>query len=70
MQVIEFKIRGEFIELIKLLKATGLSENGAQAQLLVEQKGVKVNGSTETRKRAKIRPGDVIETPAGTVRTA
>ncbi len=59
---IPFKIRGEFIELIKLLKVTGISESGAQAQALVEANKVKVNGEIETRKRAKIKPGDRIET--------
>jgi ribosome-associated protein len=57
-----FKIKGDFIELIKLLKVTGISESGAQAQALVEANEVKVNGAIETRKRAKIKPGDRIET--------
>jgi ribosome-associated protein len=56
-----FTIRGEYIELIKLLKAAGLAENGAHAQAMVEQNEVKVNSVTETRKRAKIRPGDKVE---------
>ena len=62
-----FKIRGEFIELIKLLKVTGVSESGAQAQALVEANEVKVNGEIETRKRAKIKPGDRVETEAGVI---
>lgn len=62
-----FKIKGEFIELIKLLKVTGVSESGAQAQALVEANEVKVNGAIETRKRAKIKPGDRIETEQGII---
>jgi ribosome-associated protein len=62
-----FKIKGEFIELIKLLKVTGVSESGAQAQALVEANAVKVNGALETRKRAKIKPGDRIETAEGII---
>lgn len=65
----DFKIRGEYIELIKLLKATGLAENGAQAQMLVEEGLVKVNSVNETRKRAKIRPGDVVEAQGSIIRT-
>jgi ribosome-associated protein len=62
-----FKIKGDFIELIKLLKVTGISESGAQAQALVEANEVKVNGAIETRKRAKIKPGDRIETAQETI---
>jgi ribosome-associated protein len=63
-----FKIKGEFIELIKLLKACGFADTGARAQAFVEEESIKVNTRTETRKRAKIRPGDVVETPYGIVR--
>ncbi len=64
---IQFKIRGEFIELIKLLKVTGISESGAQAQALVEANEVNVNGQLETRKRAKIKSGDTVETSGETI---
>lgn len=59
----EFKIRegDDFIQLIQLLKATNVVENGALAQVLVTQGGVKRNGQTELRKRAKIRRGEKIE---------
>ena len=63
----EFKITGEYIQLIQLLKAAGLVENGADAQALVVANKVKVNGQLETRKRAKLRPGDKVETPYGNV---
>lgn len=62
-----FEIKGDYIELIKLLKASGISENGAQAQELVVENQVKVNGVIETRKRAKIRRGDRVETPFGNI---
>ena len=55
-----FSLRGEYIELIKLLKFTGLAENGGMAQSLVEQNLVMVNGAIETRKRAKLKAGDVV----------
>ena len=56
----EFKINGEYIELIQLLKAIGLAETGGHAKLIVEEELVKRNGEIETRKRAKLIPGDVI----------
>ncbi|RUT72848.1 RNA-binding S4 domain-containing protein [Ancylomarina longa] len=57
----KFKIETEYIELIKLLKATHISESGAQAKIFVEDGIVLRNGEVELRKRAKIRPGDKIE---------
>ncbi|MCT4603881.1 MAG: RNA-binding S4 domain-containing protein [Marinifilum sp.] len=59
--MITFKLDTEYIELIKLLKATSLSESGAQAKIFVEDGIVLRNGEVETRKRAKIRKGDKIE---------
>lgn len=59
--MIKFKIDTEYIELIKLIKATSISESGAQAKIFVEDGIVFRNGEVETRKRAKIRPGDKIE---------
>ena len=59
--MIKFKIETEYIELIKLIKATSISESGAQAKIFVEDGIVLRNGEVETRKRAKIRPGDKIE---------
>ncbi len=55
-----FKIKGEYIELIKLLKAANLCESGGIAKMLVEDGLIQVNGKTEYRKRCKLRPGDKI----------
>jgi ribosome-associated protein len=57
----KFKINGEFIELIQLLKAIGIAETGGHAKWLVDNGEVKLNGKTEERKRAKLRPGDKVE---------
>lgn len=59
--MIEFKIADEYIELIKLLKATQVAENGGMAKILVENGEVLRNGEVETRKRAKILPGETVE---------
>lgn len=56
-----FKIRDEYIELIALLKAVGIAETGGHAKILVDSGDVLRNGSPETRKRAKLFPGDIIE---------
>lgn len=56
-----FKIKGEYIELIQLLKVLGLAETGGQAKMLVEDGLVKLNGLPEDRKRAKLRAGDKVE---------
>jgi len=60
--MIKFKLGdSEYIELIKLLKVTNISNSGGQAKLMVEDGEVKLNGEVETRKRAKLRVGDKIE---------
>jgi ribosome-associated protein len=59
----EFELReGEdFITLIQLLKAVGVSYNGAEAQRMVVDGLVSLNGELESRKRAKIIRGDVVK---------
>lgn len=59
---IDFTIREgeEFIPLVQLLKVTQVADSGGEAQMLVVQGQVSVNGEVDFRKRAKIRPGDVV----------
>ena len=60
--MIKFNLEGsEYIELIKLLKVTNICGSGGEAKHLVNEGEVKLNGNVESRKRAKIRPGDKIE---------
>ena len=61
MKNIEFKLEEDFIELIKLLKLLRIAESGGQAKMFVENGEVVHNGEVESRKRAKIRKGDLIE---------
>lgn len=56
----EFKIEGEYIELVGLLKAIGLAQTGGHAKMIVDEEMVYRNGELETRKRAKLRPGETI----------
>ena len=57
----EFKIVGDYIELIQLLKALGIAETGGHAKMIVDEGDVIRNGEVELRKRAKLIPGDKIE---------
>lgn len=59
--MIKFKLEGEFIPLIALLKATALVQSGGEAQSVVEEGLIKVNGVVEHRKRLKVRQGDKVE---------
>lgn len=67
--MLKFEITEEYIELIKLLKATQIAESGAMAKALVEDEEVRRNGEIETRKRAKIRKGETIEVLGETIVT-
>lgn len=55
-----FKVRGESIDLYKLLKAAGLCGTGGEAKQVIETGLVTVDGQVETRKACKIRPGQVV----------
>jgi ribosome-associated protein len=57
MEEVEFTLRGEYITLDALLKATGLAGSGGQAKQLIAAGEVRVDGELETRRGAKIRVG-------------
>lgn len=59
--MLDFKLEGEFIQLIQLLKATNLVQSGGEAQMVVSEGLVKCNGEVDLRKRLKVRSGDIIE---------
>lgn len=54
---LSFAVRGDYIQLDQLLKATGLVDTGGAAHAAVDAGLVKVDGQPESRKRAKLRPG-------------
>jgi ribosome-associated protein len=60
MQTLDFALRGEFIPLDALLKATGLAESGGRAKAMVAAGLVQVDGQTELRKTCKLRAGQVV----------
>jgi ribosome-associated protein len=56
-----FAVRGEYIQLDQLLKATQLATSGGEAHAMVEAGRVAVDGQPEHRKRAKLRAGQRVE---------
>ena len=60
MTLIDFELRGEYITLDALLKATGLAPSGGVAKLMVADGMVQVDGREELRKTCKIRSGQVV----------
>lgn len=58
--MIKFKLEGEFIPLIQLLKVTNLVQTGGEAQIVVSQGEVLYNGQVDYRKRLKVKKGDRI----------
>jgi ribosome-associated protein len=65
--VYTFRIEGEYIELIKLLKVTGLCSSGGMAKIVTSEGKVKVNGAVELRKRCKILKGQRVEFEGNTI---
>jgi len=60
MNAIDFELRGEYITLDALLKATGLASSGGIAKRMVADGRVQVDGRDESRKTCKIRAGQVV----------
>jgi ribosome-associated protein len=58
---LKYILTDTYIELFKLLKVLDLVDSGANAKFLIADGYVLRNGEIETRKRAKIRKGDIIE---------
>ena len=60
MQLIDFPLRGDFIPLDALLKATGIAPSGGYAKGMVAAGKVQVDGQLELRKTCKLRAGQVV----------
>lgn len=58
---IEFKINGDYIELLALLKAIGIAQTGGHAKMIVDEGNIIRNGEVELRRRAKCIKGDIIK---------
>ncbi|MBK7613856.1 MAG: RNA-binding S4 domain-containing protein [Burkholderiales bacterium] len=57
MDELDFELRGDYIPLDALLKATGLASSGGSARMLITDGQVLVDGQAELRKTCKIRAG-------------
>ena len=66
--MIEFKLNGDFIPMIQLLKAVGLVQTGGEAQIVVTEGEVKYNGVVDYRKRLKVKQGDIVEFNGETIK--
>ncbi len=56
----DFTLTDEYIELISLLKFLNIAQTGGHAKILVDEGQVLVNGALESRRRYKVRKGDLI----------
>ncbi len=54
------RLKDEFIKLGQALKASGLSESGADAKAAILAGEVKVNGCVELQRGRKLRAGDIV----------
>ncbi len=70
MQQIDFSLRGDFIPLDALLKATGIAPSGGFAKGMVGAGKVQVDGQVELRKTCKLRAGQVVSVAGTRVRIA
>ena len=61
MAASSFSIHTEYIDLLQFLKATGIAATGGEAKAIVDEGFVTVNGEAESRRRRKLRPGDVLD---------
>jgi len=61
MQTLDFELDRDFIELNQLLKLAGLCDSGGAGKQLVASGVVRVDGTTELRKTAKIRAGQQVQ---------
>jgi ribosome-associated protein len=59
--VVRFSIEDGYIELVKLLKATGVCSSGGMAKIAIREGKVRVDGLVEIRKGRKIRRGQKVE---------
>jgi len=60
LERIEFALRTPYIDLLQLLKATGLCATGGEAKWAVDEGRVIVNGEPESRRRRKLNVGDEV----------
>lgn len=68
LEQIDFAVRGEYITLDALLKATGMAGSGGQAKAMVADGKIQVDGQQELRKTCKLRVGQVVSLAGARIR--
>ena len=68
LEQIDFAVRGEYITLDALLKATGQASSGGAAKAMVADGKIQVDGQQELRKTCKLRPGQVVSLAGARIR--
>ena len=61
MDLIDFDLDRDFVELNQLLKLAGICDSGGAGKQLVASGAVRVDGLREQRKTAKIRAGQAVQ---------
>ncbi|HFJ9781494.1 TPA: RNA-binding S4 domain-containing protein [Stenotrophomonas maltophilia] len=61
MQILEFDLDGDYVELKQLLKLADLVTSGGEAKMVISEGLVRVDGEVELRKACKIRASQVVE---------
>lgn len=61
MQPVDIKIDTENIQLDQFLKWAGVIASGGEVKPMLAEKLIKRNGETESARRRKLVPGDLIE---------
>ncbi|WP_173663892.1 RNA-binding S4 domain-containing protein [Selenomonas sp. ND2010] len=61
MQIEDIVIETEEIQLDQFLKWAGVLQSGGEVKMLIEDRRIKRNGETESARRRKLHPGDVVE---------
>jgi len=68
LEQIDFAVRGEYITLDALLKATGQASSGGAAKAMVAEGKIEVDGQQELRKTCKLRTGQVVSLAGARIR--
>lgn len=70
MSASPFALRGDYITLEGLIKATDLAGMGSVARALIADGAVAVDGEVETRRGRKLRGGELVDLAGEQVRIA
>jgi ribosome-associated protein len=67
VKTLSIPLTGEHIELCQLLKLAGIAASGGEGKHIIAAGEVRVDGKPESRKTAKIRPGQQVSCRGTTI---